>query len=81
MERFSTDYEPLTKDEIAAITVPALILWGEEDRLIPVEAGQWLDQTMPNSELVVYPAIGHLPHEEAAEATLADVKNWLSEHG
>ena len=81
MDRFSTEYEPLTKDEIAAITVPALILWGEEDRLIPVEAGQWLDQTMPNSELVVYPAIGHLPHEEAAEATLADVKNWLSEHG
>ena len=79
MKRFSTEYEPLTNDEIAAVTVPTLILWGEEDRLIPVEAGQWLDQTMPNSTLVVYPGIGHLPHEEAVDATLSDVKNWLTE--
>lgn len=77
MVRFSADYEPLTKAEIAAITVPSLILWGDEDGLIPVEAGRWLDQTMPSSSLVVYPGIGHLPHEEAPKATLADVKAWL----
>lgn len=78
MARFSSDYEALTKDQIAAITAPSLILWGVEDRLIPVEAGQWLDQTMPSSSLVVYPKIGHLPHEEAPEATLADVRSWLA---
>ncbi|UAB79441.1 alpha/beta hydrolase [Erythrobacter sp. SCSIO 43205] len=77
MERFATEYEPLTKDQIAAIAVPTLILWGEEDRLIPVEAGEWLNQAMPNSELVIYPAIGHLPHEEAVDATLSDVQRWL----
>lgn len=78
MARFSTPYEPLTTEEIAAITVPALILWGEDDRLIPLEAGQWLDQTLPNSELVVYSEIGHLPQEEAPEATLADLNAWLA---
>jgi len=79
MERFSTRFEPLSVKDIEAITTPALILWGEEDRLIPVEAGQWLDQNLPNSALLVYPGIGHLPQEEAVQSTLRDLKDWLAQ--
>lgn len=78
LKRFSIPYDPLTEAEIAGVATPTLILWGEEDRLIPVVAGRWLDATMPNSTLVVYPNIGHLPQEEAAEATLGDLKPWLA---
>jgi len=77
MARFSASYEPLSEAEIAAVNVPTLIIWGEEDRLIPVEAGRWLEQTMPNAQLAVYPEIGHLPHEEAVGPTLADLSKWL----
>ncbi|MEM8725959.1 MAG: alpha/beta hydrolase [Pseudomonadota bacterium] len=77
MNRFATEYDPMTEAEIAAVTVPTMIQWGEEDRLIPLAAGEWLDKTMPNSQLVTYPGIGHLPHEEAVDATLADLKEWL----
>lgn len=77
MARFSAEYEPLTREEVGALTLPALILWGDEDRLIPVEAGEWLDEVLPDSEMIVYPAIGHLPQEEAPEATIADVRAWL----
>ena len=80
LKRFGYPYDPLTEAEIAAVTTPTLILWGEEDRLIPVEAGQWLAKTMPNNALVIYPKIGHLPHEEAVEATLGDLQAWLAEH-
>jgi pimeloyl-ACP methyl ester carboxylesterase len=80
LARFSQPYDPLTEAEIAAVTTPTLILWGEEDRLIPVEAGQWLAKTMPNNRLVIYPRIGHLPHEEAPAATLGDLQTWLGEH-
>lgn len=80
LKRFSEPYDPLTEAEIAAVATPTLILWGEEDRLIPVEAGEWLDQTLPDSTLVVYPGIGHLPHEEAAEKTLAALEPWLAGH-
>lgn len=79
IKRFSQGYDPLTPAEIAGVATPTLILWGEEDRLIPVEAGRWLDQAMPNSALVVYPRIGHLPQEEAVEATLGDLLPWLDE--
>lgn len=80
LKRFSQPYDPLTAAEIAAVTTPTLILWGEEDRLIPVEAGRWLAKTMPNAALVTYPRIGHLPQEEAVEATLADLQPWLAQH-
>ncbi|WP_086619518.1 alpha/beta fold hydrolase [Erythrobacter tepidarius] len=78
LRRFALPYDPLTEAEIAKVTTPTLILWGEEDRLIPVEAGRWLDKVMPASTLVVYPKIGHLPQEEAAAATLGDLKPWLA---
>ena len=80
LKRFGYAYDPLTKAEIAAITAPTLILWGEEDRLIPVEAGQWLGAVMPNASLKVYPKIGHLPQEEAVAATLGDLMPWLDQH-
>ncbi|KPF64777.1 alpha/beta fold hydrolase [Porphyrobacter sp. AAP60] len=80
LKRFGYPYEPLTEGEIAAITAPTLILWGEEDRLIPLAAGQWLAKTMPNATLKAYPQIGHLPQEEAVSATLADLGPWLTDH-
>jgi pimeloyl-ACP methyl ester carboxylesterase len=80
LKRFSQPYDPLTEVEIAGVTTPTLILWGEEDRIIPVEAGRWLAKTMPNAALVTYPKIGHLPQEEAVEVTLADLQPWLAEH-
>ncbi len=80
LKRFSMPYDPLTEAEIAGMTVPTLILWGEEDRLIPLAAGEWLGKTMPDNSLVTYPKVGHLPHEEAVEATLGDLEPWLAEH-
>lgn len=80
LKRFGYPYDPLAEAEIAKVTTPTLILWGEEDRVIPVEAGEWLAKTMPNDTLVIYPGIGHLPHEEAPEATLADLQPWLAKH-
>lgn len=80
LKRFSQPYDPLTEAEISAITAPTLILWGAQDRLIPVSAGQWLARTMPNARLVIYPGIGHLPQEEAPAATLGDLQPWLAQH-
>jgi pimeloyl-ACP methyl ester carboxylesterase len=78
MARFSMAYDPLEQADIAKINAPALIIWGEEDRLIPVAAAHWLDRVMPQTTLAIYPKIGHLPQEEAVEASLADLTKWLT---
>ncbi|MDZ4139453.1 MAG: alpha/beta hydrolase, partial [Erythrobacter sp.] len=80
LKRFGYPYESLTEAEIAGVTAPTLILWGEQDRLIPVAAGQWLAKVMPTAQITVYPNIGHLPQEEAPAATLGDLLPWLAEH-
>jgi pimeloyl-ACP methyl ester carboxylesterase len=80
MVRFSLPYDPLKQADIARVATPTLILWGEEDRLIPVEAGRWLAKTLPAITLRTYSGIGHLPHEEAPAATLADLEPWLTLH-
>lgn len=80
LKRFSEPYRSLPVAGIAAVAAPTLILWGEEDRLIPVEAGRWLARTIPGSRLAVYPGVGHLPQEEAVAATLADLEPWLAGH-
>lgn len=80
LKRFGFAYEPLTEAEIAAISTPTLILWGEEDRLIPLAAGEWLARTIPNAAFKPYPGIGHLPQEEAVAQTLADLEPWLAKH-
>ncbi|MEL6878098.1 MAG: alpha/beta hydrolase [Pseudomonadota bacterium] len=76
--RFSRGWAGFDAQSVSAIDVPALIIWGTEDSLIPVEAGRWYDQQIPNSTLVEYPGIGHLPHEEAPSATIADLSEWLT---
>ncbi len=77
--RFSGKWNTFSPQQMAEIKVPALVIWGEDDRLIPVEAGLWYDKYLPNSRLVVYDGIGHLPHEEAAQRSAAYVAKWLDE--
>ena len=56
---------------------PTLIMWGEEDSLISVEVGRLLHEAMPNSQLVTYPEVGHIPMEEVPQRSVADVIAFL----
>lgn len=50
------------------ITQPTLIIWGEEDTVIPIRDGYKLRDTMPDSRLVVLRDCGHVPQEECSNA-------------
>ena len=79
MKRFSLQHNnhPATKEKLAAIKVPVMIMWGEEDNLIPVSSAKWFADAIPGAKLVVYPKVGHIPMEEVPERSAADVKAWL----
>jgi pimeloyl-ACP methyl ester carboxylesterase len=79
MQRFSSlkNMTPGTKERLSAIKVPVLILWGAEDNLIPVTAAKWFAEAMPQSKVIVYPNVGHIPMEEIPEKSANDVKIWL----
>jgi pimeloyl-ACP methyl ester carboxylesterase len=66
-----------TKEKLAAIRAPVMIMWGEEDKLIPVSSARWFADAIPGAKLIVYPKVGHIPMEEIPERSAADVKAWL----
>jgi pimeloyl-ACP methyl ester carboxylesterase len=64
-------------ERLSEIKVPTLILWGGRDRLIPPPWGEAFKRAIPNSRLVVFPKLGHVPQEEDPAATLAALRDWL----
>ncbi|MDA7788098.1 alpha/beta hydrolase [Sphingomonadaceae bacterium] len=78
LDRFGTQRVPFEEADVAAVEVPALIIWGEEDTLIPFAAAAWFENALPNATSVSYAGIGHLPMEEAPDRTAADLREWLA---
>jgi pimeloyl-ACP methyl ester carboxylesterase len=79
MKRFALPHNnrQASKEALATIKVPVMIMWGEEDNLIPVSSARWFASAIPGAKLVVYPKVGHIPMEEVPERSAADVKAWL----
>jgi pimeloyl-ACP methyl ester carboxylesterase len=50
--------------EAHKITQPTLVVWGDSDRDVPLEHGEFLHRTIPDSRLVVFRNCGHVPQEE-----------------
>lgn len=65
---------------LAEIDIPVLIMWGEEDAVVPYYVGQALHVYMPESELITYPLTGHLPMEEARDDFNADLVGFLNDN-
>ncbi len=63
------------------IRVPTLIVWGRNDRVIPLSIGERLNRDIPNSELVLIDHAGHIPQEEKPEETIAAISRFLQESG
>jgi pimeloyl-ACP methyl ester carboxylesterase len=49
------------------VQAPALIVWGKEDRIIPLECGELYRQALRNAQLKVFEQCGHYPHLEKPE--------------
>jgi pimeloyl-ACP methyl ester carboxylesterase len=64
-------------DVIKGVKIPTLILWGGRDRLIPPDHAEQFHRDIANSQLVVFDALGHIPHEEDPAATVAPVLTFL----
>ncbi len=61
-------------DEIGA---PTLILWGEQDALLPREEQEWRAAAIPDATLKVYPETGHLAHWVRPEWVVRDLEEFM----
>lgn len=64
--------------DLAASTVPSLILQCSEDIIAPLEVGEYLHGQLRESTFRVMHATGHCPHMSAPEETIALMKEFLA---
>lgn len=56
---------------------PMLLIWGRQDRFIPLAIGEKVASENPRLELAVIDECGHCPHDETPEQFLDVMLNWL----
>ena len=61
-------FEPYIR-RIPDIKKRTLIIWGENDRWVPLHVGQRLERELSASRLAVIPSCGHIPQEEVPDVT------------
>jgi pimeloyl-ACP methyl ester carboxylesterase len=58
--------------------VPTLVVWGDRDRIIPVEHGHGVRAARPNSRLEVLAGLGHFPHVEAPAEFASAIEKFIA---
>lgn len=71
-------HRPDAAGELAGVTVPTLVVVGEDDTLSPPDVARSMHEGIPGSELAVLPRAGHLSNLEAAEEFNAALTDFLS---
>ena len=47
------------RDRLKGIEIPILIIHGREDRVVPWQAGAWMNRLLPDSRIIIHEGVGH----------------------
>jgi len=64
-------------NQLVNIKVPTLVVWGKQDSLLPIAAGERYAAGIPGAKLVSFDKCGHVPSTEKTEEFLAAVNGFL----
>ena len=70
---------PKMPERLWRIKAPTLIIWGENDKLVPLAHAKVYNEKIKNSRLVVIPNCGHLPNFERTEQFVAAIAEFIKE--
>jgi pimeloyl-ACP methyl ester carboxylesterase len=72
-------YNPDLHKWLHRIGVPTLILWGDDDKVIPPQYGPAFAELIPGARLEIIDKCGHLPQIERADAFVAKITAFITE--
>jgi len=72
-------YNPTLPHLLGAVATPALIVWGRQDRIVPLECGERYAKLLPRARLELIDGAGHLVDMEKPDALASVVTRFLSE--
>ena len=67
----------LLDDRLSKMSRPMLIVWGEEDKLIPQSVGRDIHRLVPQSVMKTVPGCGHMAPSDCPEPVLEDTVSFL----
>jgi pimeloyl-ACP methyl ester carboxylesterase len=73
----TTGFRNFTRDKVSAITVPTLMIWGEEDLALGVELTDGYEGLVQDFTLFRLKGVGHWVQQEAPETVNAHLEAWL----
>jgi 4,5:9,10-diseco-3-hydroxy-5,9,17-trioxoandrosta-1(10),2-diene-4-oate hydrolase len=71
-------YAPKLRGRLGRAKIPALVVWGEQDRLVPVAHAHAYVEGLPDARLALIPNTAHYPYVEAPEAFAHAVQQFLA---
>ena len=77
VDRMTQDIDTNNHQKIKEIQQPTLVLWGDQDKLIPLNNATRFHEDLPNSKLAILRNVGHVPMEESPEESLVIVLDFL----
>ena len=67
-------------EQYSTIHVPTLIIWGQQDRIVPPTVGIELNIILANSRYMLVERCGHMPQEERPGEILEVISNFLVDY-
>lgn len=73
---------PLNTDvsQLSDLKMPVLLLWGQQDGMLPVEMADRFYQSIPGVKMTIYLDAGHMPQEELPRQSARAIKQFIEAH-
>ena len=69
---------PALRDQLTSVTIPALVIWGENDPIMAVPYGRAYAQAFPHGQFEVIADAGHFPEQDQPERLVTAVRAFMN---
>jgi pimeloyl-ACP methyl ester carboxylesterase len=70
-------FSPNLRSILSNIRAPSLLLWGKQDRMIPITSARQFLTYNPHLQLIELENAGHCAHDECPEQVNAELMRWI----
>ncbi len=67
------------RDVLPTVHVPALVLHGSDDRIVPVEVAEYTARRLPSARFVELPGLGHMALRAGGNVIQAEIERFLTD--
>ncbi|TMF79879.1 MAG: alpha/beta fold hydrolase, partial [Chloroflexi bacterium] len=68
--------DPTLRQRLGAVSVPALVLWGESDRIADPDYGRAYAEAIPTARFQLLTGTGHVPQIETPQLLLSAIRDF-----